>query len=157
LVWGLLGLVLQDQVKPVWYPYYGSWFLSAVFETCLLGLGLSAMTMTSPKKFETTRFGIQAFRLSIFLVMPFALWAINHKDVDRMDEESTPLLGPGLAQPPSTYSSIPEGEESDEETTERKEKENLMRKLEESGNWYMYAKSFSVCPQPNAINAWAPA
>jgi hypothetical protein len=139
MVWGFLELAIVDTQKPVWYPYYGSWLISAIAETCLLSLSISANA--APNKFEVGRFGIQGLRLLMFAAVPLGVWAVRDKDMDMVGHESESLLGAEPVQP-SAYGTASDCDNSVREA--RAVHARMMKKIEESGNWWTYAKSFSV-------------
>jgi hypothetical protein len=142
MLWGSVELALLDTQKPAWYSYYGSWFLSTVAEVTLFGLSLA--TNKTPNNFEIVRLCVEGSRLLVFLALPLGLWAVRGQDSDEpIGEESARLLGSEASQAsPSDYGSVADPDADSEAM--RKAKERMMKKLEESGSWWAYAKSFSV-------------
>jgi energy-converting hydrogenase Eha subunit A len=138
VVWGFLELAIVDTQKPVWYPYYGSWLISVIAETCLLSLSISANA--APNNFEIGRFGIQGLRMLMFAAVPLGVWAVRDKDMDMEGHESERLLGAEPVQP-SAYGTAPEDNSVREA---RAVHARMMKKIEESGSWWTYVKSFSV-------------
>ncbi|KAA8914322.1 hypothetical protein FN846DRAFT_771298, partial [Sphaerosporella brunnea] len=139
VAWGVVELAMLDTQTPVWHPYYGSWFIAVTAEACLLSLSLA--TNAAFNKFEVARFGIQGLRMLVFAAAPLGVWAVRDKGMDSMGQESEPLLGSGPAQPP-TYGTSSEADLEAEEA--RNIKSNMLKKIEASGNWWTYAKSYAI-------------
>jgi hypothetical protein len=133
-----MEVAILDTEKPVWYPYYGTWLFSFIAEGILLSLSVSTL---DPNKFEVTRLLIEGSRILIFFAMPLGVWAVRERDLENAYEESTRLLGPESVQP-STYGSVFDQDNDVEDL--RGAKTRMLKKIEESGNWWTYAKSFAV-------------
>ncbi|KAH0542717.1 hypothetical protein FGG08_002952 [Glutinoglossum americanum] len=162
LVWGILVLGLLDSKFPVWFPYYGSWFIALAVEIALVFLPHS---FHSPKlQFEYVQITVQVSRVCFLLLLTSIFFGIGSGDNRRdngSDEESQSLLAngqsePGKPQNNSSYGSVTSnngmntpdvgdsGKSGDEPDTEEKKRlKNLQERLLNDGNWWTYAKSFS--------------
>ena len=139
MLWGSVELALLDTQKPTWYPYYGSWLLSITAEVSLFVLSLA--TNKAPNNFEIARLCVEGARLLLFLALPLGLWTVWGQDP--IGEESARLLSSeATLASPSAYGSVADSDGEAEAT--RKAKEKMLKKIEESGSWWAYAKSFSV-------------
>lgn len=150
LVWGIIELSLLDSANVVWYPYYGSWFISLVTEICLLAV--PSVYDTPGSTFQKAKFGIEAVRITLLVLLPSVFWGfqrIDNRKETGNDEESAGLLagnGNGVANG-TTSSGVYGATNSDdvEENTETREaRTRMLKKIEASGNWWIYAKSFAV-------------
>jgi hypothetical protein len=163
LVWGVFVLGLLDSKFPVWYPYYGSWLIALAAEIVLVALPHG---FHSPKlQFEYIQITVQVCRVCFLLLLTSVFFGIskmgNRRD-SGSDEENQTLLAnghsdPGKPQNDSSYGSVasssgtrtPGTGDSEESSDEPDEEENMrLKKLQErllnGGNWWTYAKSFSV-------------
>ena len=140
-----------------WYPYYGTWALTAVFDltiTVISGQAFSYKTLL--ELLQVIFHACRLFPVVFLLILYFGLRVSKNGG----DEETTPLLGPGESRLSArrdnrtSYSSVRSGEslvaaELEEEVAkeEREEQEKMERhreRLQEKGNWFTYIKSFSV-------------
>ena len=138
MVWGIVELALLDTAQPVWYPYYGSWIVSLVSEAILLALRVSVSEGLGLGSFEIAGKLVQLARILIFLGMPLGVWALRTKDLEACSEESSRLLGDSQ----NTHYGALGQVDSDSETAEARER--MIKKIEASGNWWTYAKSFAL-------------
>lgn len=82
------------------------------------------------------------------MLLPSAFWGFQRRDNKKEagnDEESAGLLvgaGGGTTNGGAYGSIDPENSEESVETREARAK--MLKKIEESGNWWIYAKSFAV-------------
>ena len=148
VIWGVIGLCLVDNNSPVWYPYCGSWLLSLVVELCLLALPNDNPSQDSG--FHKAKVFVEMIRVSFLFALPVSYWGFQRCDNHRSfcgDEESAGLLAAnntanalanGTSYGAITNDSAPENMANAEANT------RMMKKIEESGNWWAYAKSFSV-------------
>ena len=166
LVWGVLVLGLLDSKFPVWFPYYGSWLIALAAEIVLAALPNS---FRSPKpQFEYVQLTVQVSRVCLLLLLIIVFFGTRKEGNRResgSDEESQTLLAnghtiePGKPQNGNSYGSVPssndartpetrESEESGDEPDreEKKRMKKLQERLINDGNWWTYAKSFSVSP-----------
>ncbi|KAI5788411.1 hypothetical protein EDC01DRAFT_631350 [Geopyxis carbonaria] len=136
IVWGVIEVALVDTRNPVWYPYYGAW--SFAFCTELGLLIVSAKCSDTSVIFESLKLGVQLCRFLAIAVMPVLVWTLRAKDPQPSDkdEESTGLLS-GEPENNASYGAI----DSDSETGA--EAQAMRKKLEKSGNWWTYTKSFA--------------
>ncbi|KAI9786630.1 MAG: hypothetical protein M1839_006181 [Geoglossum umbratile] len=162
LVWGILVLSLLDTTFPVWFPYYGSWLIALTAEIVLAALPSS---LHAPKlQFEYIQLTVQFSRVCLLLLLIVVFFGTGKEGNRRdsgSDEESQALLAnghtvePGKPQNGNSYGSVPSsngantpetGEESSDDPD--RERTKRMRKLQErlvnDGNWWTYAKSFSI-------------
>lgn len=82
-------------------------------------------------------------------MLPSAFWGFqgvdNRKETGN-DEESAGLLGNGVtngATNGAAYGAI-NPDDADENAETREARARMFKKIEESGNWWVYAKSFAV-------------
>ncbi|PWW73909.1 hypothetical protein C7212DRAFT_283744 [Tuber magnatum] len=147
VIWGVIELCLVDNSSPVWYPYCGSWLLALVAELCLLVLPRDDPGQGTG--FHMAKVVVEIIRVSFLLALPISYWGFQRGDNQRSfrgDEESAGLLaacdavntvGNGTAYG-ATGDNAPEGVANTEANA------RMMKKIEESGNWWVYAKSFSI-------------
>lgn len=139
IVWGIVELALLDTSKPVWYPYYGSWMLSLVSESILLFFRVSASRSVNLDKFDIAGLSVQVVRILVFMAMPLGVWALRARDMEACSEESARLLGESLN---ASYGAMAELDSDSEGTMDARAR--MLKKIEESGNWWTYAKSFAL-------------
>jgi hypothetical protein len=155
-------LSLLDTKFPVWFPYCGSWLIALTAEIVLAALPSS---LHAPKlQFEYIQLTVQVSRVCLLLLLIVVFFSTRKEGNRRdsgSDEESQALLAnghavePGKPQSGNSYGSVPSsngantpetGEESGDDPDRERKKQ--MRKLQErlvsDGNWWTYAKSFSV-------------
>ena len=148
VIWGVIELCLVDNNSPVWYPYCGSWLLSLAAELCLLALPNDDPGQDSG--FYKAKVFVEMIRVSFLFALPVSYWGFQRCDNQRSfcgDEESAGLLAANntanaLANGTS-YGSISNGS-APENMANAEANTRMMKKIEESGNWWVYAKSFSV-------------
>jgi hypothetical protein len=138
-VWGVLQLGLADSLYPVWYPYFGAWTLAFVSESVLLGL--STLARAPSTRFEATRLACKALRLAIFFFMVAGVQLLGRYDLGATNDEITGLLSQPDS-PPVSYGSTENFNDPDEQMKQRRAQ--LIEKIAASGNWWTYAKSFSI-------------
>ncbi|KAL7267837.1 hypothetical protein RUND412_009559 [Rhizina undulata] len=149
VVWGIIELALLDSTKPVWYPYYGTWLIALATEICLSAVPEYYHWSSNP--FKLAKLGIKATRLLLLIFLPVCFWGFQIRDnrEDATDEESTGLLSGITNSNDGTNYGSAEAEEADDDDYEnssemRETRARMMKKLEESGNWWTYAKSFAI-------------
>lgn len=82
------------------------------------------------------------------MLLPSAFWGFqrvdNRKETSN-DEESAGLLGNGTNGTTNggAYGAI-NPDDADENAETREARARMLKKIEESGNWWVYAKSFAV-------------
>lgn len=148
LAWGVIELSLIDSSNPVWYPYYGCWFISLVAETCLLAIPADG----EESGFKQTKVVIETIRVAFLCSLPISFWGFqrmdNKREVGDDDEESGLLSAGGEINGSAntmSYGAIdPYTNDPDEAAEAREARAKMMKKIEESGNWWVYAKSFAV-------------
>lgn len=159
LVWTTLTMsIVNAKNAAACYPYYGSWFIGLVAEAILF---TSVLTYgISPSAFTYIRVTIQACRMLILVLLSTALFT-NYSKRIAADEESASLLGHRKGESDDTqassgkscYGSITitaNGEgadleyEAEQRRKDRERKERLEKRLQAEGNWFTYAKSFSI-------------
>ncbi|KAI5838618.1 hypothetical protein DFP73DRAFT_616350 [Morchella snyderi] len=142
LAWGAIELALLDSVNTVWYPYYGCWVLSLVTEICLIIL--PNYYNVPDNAFKRAKSIIQAIRITILILLPAVFWGFqiydNRKEAGN-DEESAGLL---TGNNGSRLYGTASPECVDETVETREAKARMLKKIEESGNWWIYAKSFAI-------------
>jgi len=151
----------------VWYPYYGTWFIGIVVELFLL---VVPNVFAPPKKaFDFTILAIQILRTSFFIFLPSLFFGLRNDDklYEDSDVERQSLLKKKLGKKPSSEASTlnrngygtntDSSQDSDtagnaSDTSEdsflaqqRKAQAKIDKRLEQDGNWFTYAKGFTVC------------
>ena len=159
---------LLDSADPVWYPYWGSWLIGLVGEILLTTL--SIIYHRPENALDFFRSGAVAFRMCFLLSVLLVLFGgrCTRRRHNYADEENQPLLAssrvqgssddsgatPGSAQygsistggsgtPPVTNTGAIDWEAKDMER-ERKARKRVEDRLRDNGNWWTYAKGFSV-------------
>ena len=151
---------LLDAEKPVWYPYYGSWFISLASEIVLISLGVAQESFSTT--FSYARLALRICRILFLVLLQVIFWSFKLSKPDTIDEESAPLLVhkqdcAGDANPigvSSGYGSIslpsPDDEDPDEDPDEQKQREERKlkteKRLRENGNWFTYSSLFEPSP-----------
>ncbi|KAG0636143.1 hypothetical protein HOY80DRAFT_1055299 [Tuber brumale] len=150
VIWGVIELCLVDNNSPVWYPYCGSWILALIAELCLL-----ALPNDDPGRkngFHKAKVFVEIIRVSFLFALPVSYWGFQRSDNQRSfceDEESAGLLAASNAvnatSNGTSYGATGDGSNNTPENTANTEANaRMMKKIEESGNWWVYAKSFSI-------------
>jgi hypothetical protein len=169
VVFGAQTLALTDSKFPVWYPYYGTWFIGLVTESCFLVL--SSILNSRAGYFEYILISEQAFRVCAFIALPWLYFGLRNdsKTYDNFDAERQSLLkkklGPKMAGSEEStlngYGGTTDSSSQDSDTAsnadsedswlarERKAKDAIEKRLKQDGNWFTYARGFAVsltCP-----------
>lgn len=172
LAFGVQALALVDTKFPIWYPYYGSWFIAMLFEVVLLIIQSASHYPTSLADLSCV--AIQGLRMGTFLVLTFLYFGLPHnkKDCTSGDPEQQPLLrkslgsissSGGLAANGNTYVSTTDATAQDLDTAEdceavsedvwlaeeQEAKDKMLKRLKHDGNWFTYVKGFSVRGLPS--------
>lgn len=164
LVWGIQFLALMDSKFPVWYTYYVSWTITLLVDLVLL---VSSAVLHKPVElFDFISISVQSLRSCSLFALPCLYLALrNRQEVyDSEDIEHQPLLGAKLNPGPSSSgesvqsankyggttdsSSKGSGRREEEEDSwlkmKREDAERLSKRLKNEGNWWAYAKAFTV-------------
>ncbi|KAA6415967.1 MAG: hypothetical protein FRX48_00686 [Lasallia pustulata] len=166
LVWLILSVTLLDSPYPVWYPFYGSWIIALAVEVTLITVTLSYND--DVRGSERVHLTLKALRISLLALVLGLLFGWRKPVVgrDKHDEESTPLLAQtqsatqnkqdsaANAKYGSTVSTTTDGTSSSEDVdsgseaqTLKEEQENFQhveKRLKDVGNWWTYARGFSL-------------
>lgn len=149
----------------MWYPYYVPWFLGIVVEILLLVI---PNVLHGPKNIsDYVCIVIQTLRVTAFISLPILFFGLrNDKEkYDNADAERQALLSKKLSAKASSsdesstdYGTI-EGEDEDSDTADnvseagsedswiaeqQKTKDLIAKRLKQDGNWFTYAKGFTV-------------
>ncbi|OWP02114.1 ABC transporter [Marssonina coronariae] len=166
IAFGVQCLALKDSKFPVWYPYYGTWFLGLAVELPLLIL---PNVFRPPKNFfDLAVLLIQTLRICSFIILPSMYFGLRSDDkkYDDSDVERQSLLGKRAGKNSSSQASTANGNDygtaengaqnsdtangssdaSEDSYLERRRKiqAKINKRLEEDGNWLTYAKSFTI-------------
>ena len=149
----------------MWYPYYGTWFIGIFAE---LAIAIVADIVKRPKSpLDFVLIVIQGLRICTFVTLPFLYFRLRSgKDrYDNADAERQSLLSKKLAPKQSGSDSTTggngyggtssqESETADDASDagsedswlgeQRKAQELIAKRLRQDGNWWTYAKGFSV-------------
>lgn len=163
------ALALTDSKFPVWYPYYGTWFFGLVVELILAVVPNVFKPPNSPWDFVVI--AIQGLRICIFIILPSLYFGLrNDKKVyDNCDAERQSLLRKKLAPKASGsdnatangngYGATTDANSQESDTADnasdagsedswlaeqRKAQEMIDKRLQQDGNWFTYAKGFTV-------------
>lgn len=168
LVWGIPVLILLDTKFPVWYPYYGIWFIAAISEIILAIL--SNVSSRTYGVFELISLSIQCLRVCTILALLCIYLGLRARkeSYGNWDAERQALIRKTLAPKQSKANNIADsgngyGAVSNTETIDptsksdnsddsddgffrgsNKARERVQRRLENDGNWWTYVKGFSV-------------
>ncbi|KAF4633947.1 hypothetical protein G7Y89_g4170 [Cudoniella acicularis] len=160
---GIQALALTDSKFPVWYPYYGTWFVGIVVELVLLIL--PNVFRPPESAFDFITIVIQALRICTFVVLVSLYFGLRNdeKCYDNADAERQSLLQKKLAPKPSSSedstvsgkgygttesnSQEPDSDAASEDSwilEQRKAQELVQKRLKQDGNWFTYAKGFAI-------------
>ncbi|PBP22523.1 hypothetical protein BUE80_DR006542, partial [Diplocarpon rosae] len=159
-------LALKDSKFPVWYPFYGTWFLGIIVELVLI---IVPSVFKPPKNFfDFAILLIQIVRICNFIILPSMYFGKrnNDKKYDESDVERQSLLGKKVGKKSSSQASTVNGNDygttengaQDSDTADsfsdasedsylerrRKTQAKIDKRLEEDGNWFTYAKGFTI-------------
>jgi hypothetical protein len=147
----------------VWYPHYVSWLLAILFELILLIITAIFGAPNGPFDFFTI--ALQSLRLCTFMtLLGLYMGLYNRKEVYNMDDtERQSLLkdvagqqsigaktqsagGYGATAGRSTKNgdTRDDVENDDWMKNKRKDRERIVKRLKQDGNWWTYAKGFAV-------------
>lgn len=164
LVFGLQLSQLFDLRRPVWYPFYGSWILGAVFEAAIGTLTLIFAGRPQNNGILATDLALTAARFGLMVSM-IAIGICRSRSRDEDDEEQQSLLkanatntnghengygsmnqANGTRQQANGTTGTPQkkGRETRWERRERIAREAMEKRLAAGGNWFQYAKEFKV-------------
>lgn len=162
MVYGLEFAVLHDTQSPAWHSYTGSFVIALAFEPLLAVLSLRSQDHHPLLPVQVLDFVVLATRLVCLvsaLIAYFAGQRHDHTDTasdaerqsllrKRSDGESEDTLVTeyGSTEAVSEESGKTTGKdpESDWERSQRLVEEKRDKRLQESGNWLTYAKSFKL-------------
>jgi len=162
LVFGIQLAILSDDEKPVWYPFIGPYLLALVFEPALQITSGVARGSRGWSCFNVIDVSIAAARYVavVGIVACYFVWA-DRPPGNASDAEQQPLLQkngvpPTGSQESESSNSSDYGSASGESTNtsqtsespwekrQREAREQMEKRLKAHGNWFTYAKSFSV-------------
>ncbi|CAG8981855.1 hypothetical protein HYALB_00009530 [Hymenoscyphus albidus] len=162
IAFGIQALALTDAKFPVWYPYYGTWFIGVTVELTLVIL--PNVYQPPASIFDYSIIFIKGARIATFIALIVLYFTLRNdpKEYDNADAERQSLLRKKLAPKPSssedstngygtTTAQESDGEEDDDDTSkdswlkQQKEAQELIQKrLKQDGDWFTYAKGFAV-------------
>lgn len=146
----------------MWYPYYGSWLITLVVEIVILTM--SAVYHRPTIRFDFVRLGVESFRICLLvslLLLLFGGRCIGSRN-NQADEENQPLLtSPHIQDSSEDSGTTPRGAQYGSTSTngsgaggtdwdakdkerERRARKRVEDRLRDNGNWWTYAKGFSV-------------
>ncbi|KAI9873720.1 MAG: hypothetical protein M1830_010691, partial [Pleopsidium flavum] len=168
IVWFILTVSLLDSAYPVWYPYYGSWLLALAAE--LVFATLPIVYHRPRGSVDLAQLALAVFRMFLLVLLLFLLFGRRYSKARHgpIDEESQPLLAPRHAQDSTEdsgrtkcsgqYGSVSTNGDSttavdnasdiDWDAKNKKKEQDARRRVEDrlmnDGNWWTYAKGFSI-------------
>lgn len=145
-MYGVQAITITESEFPVWYPYLGTWFVGIPCEMVLLALANISRGPTTVLHFLLTL--TKTVRLAILLLLPFLYYRLrtDPKKFEEDDAERQALL----ASSKGTYGATKNDDSSDDDDEQpwiirqRKDEAEMQKRLEKEGNWWSYAKSFTV-------------
>lgn len=162
MVYGLEFVILQDNKHPIWCSYMGSFAIALVFEPILIALSVRQQDHHLPiltQVLDALFLGARLVCLLLALVVYF-IWKQRSASVIGSDSERQSLLrkqtsgdsentlvieyGATDAAIEEADKSSPSEPESEWERSQRLLEEQRDKRLQESGNWLVYAKSFKL-------------
>ncbi|KAK6543965.1 hypothetical protein TWF694_000683 [Orbilia ellipsospora] len=152
MIWAVFQVSIIDSTYVIWYPYSGCWYISIGFELLLVSL-TGFRGGFQPSLVGIARTAVIASRIILLILLPLlfnTLPQTNEKPISESFDEERGLLSKqresGVDDEADDnlgiYGSFFDTESDDERT--KKTKAKLQVKWEESGNWWNYAKSFSI-------------
>jgi hypothetical protein len=169
LVFGVEALALRETRFPVWYSYYGTWLIAIVVELALLIL--PNIFRYPESLYDFVFVTIQGLRASAFIALSSLYFGQRNdkKQYENSDAERQSLLsktpivsssedtisgsnGYGTTTATATEASdaADESDAGSEDSwleEQRKVKKLISKRLNQDGNWFTYAKGFSVSHQ----------
>ncbi|KAL5314080.1 hypothetical protein ACEPPN_018504 [Leptodophora sp. 'Broadleaf-Isolate-01'] len=166
IAFGVQCLALTDSKFPVWYPYYGTWFIGIVVE--LLLLVVPNVFDPPNKSFDFATLAVQILRTSCFIILPSLYFGLRNdnklyedSDVERQSllqkklgkkplSEASTLNGNGYgtttenSQDSDTADNSSDASEDSWLASQRKAQAKIDKRLEQDGNWFTYAKGFTI-------------
>jgi hypothetical protein len=153
LVFGIQLSWLSTSTELVWYPYQGTWVIALAFEGTIGVFTVVQLYAQALNRYRTTELALTILRCAILLLLVF--WTSIRRCLQAVhrgsDEESQPLLADGANVNESGYGSTSDTEAASDEEAEynwerrrREAKESMTKRLKEGGNWFTYAKGFTV-------------
>lgn len=98
--------------------------------------------------FKRAKSIIQAIRITFLILLPAVFWGFqiydNKKEAGNDEESAGLLTGNNSSSGGSRLYGTASPECADESMETREAKARMLKKIEESGNWWIYAKSFAV-------------
>lgn len=161
MIYGLEFVILHDTKNPVWRTYIGSFAIALAFEPLLVALSLLCHTHQIPKYTQAMDMMFLAIRmacLALGLIVYFS-WRKNGTSRDGSHSEQQSLLrkranGDSEDTLVTAYGSTDaeteeaskssKDPESEWERSHRQAEEQVDKRLQESGNWLVYAKGFKL-------------
>lgn len=159
MVYGFQSVVLHDAKYPIWYAYIGSLVIALVFDLVLAVVSPSHRNHFLPTSTQVLDTLCLATRVAIIVIalVAYLTWrkenvAGSGTDTERQsllrkdrDSEDTLVTEYGSADAENGASKSTRSDpESDFERSQRVLEENRDKRLQESGNWLAYAKSFKL-------------
>ncbi|MCJ1473824.1 hypothetical protein MMC13_002476 [Lambiella insularis] len=165
LVWFVLTATLLTSESYLWYPYCGSWLITLFSEILVVSLNLSHFHPSSRHQYAQIALG--ALRMILLVCLPaLTLFYLRPKNSEpHNDEESVSLLKHAQEISPEsqksagsygstatcvttgTISTTAEGADrlaQEEDKKDREGRQRVQKRLKETGNWWAYAKSYSL-------------
>ncbi|RDW94363.1 p-loop containing nucleoside triphosphate hydrolase-10 [Coleophoma crateriformis] len=163
LVFVIQILILSDAKFPVWYPYYITWFMEILMESTLLVCATLHSVPKATADYATVT--VRSLRILTFVALASVYFGLrtSKKQYDVGDTERQSLLSRKLAPKPSgsemengyggtdatpqqteSTDNASEADSDDSWFGERKLQAQIAKRLESDGNWWTYAKGFSV-------------
>lgn len=162
MVYGLEFIVLHDTANPVWTPFIGTFAIALIVEPLLVVFSLSSHPEKPPKYAKALDVLVSAIRLA-FLVLGLVVyftWKRHDGPEHGTDSEHQSLLrkrtdgnsedtlvtayGSTDAESHEATKSSNKDPESEWERSQREAEEQVDKRLQESGNWLVYAKGFML-------------
>jgi ABC-type multidrug transport system fused ATPase/permease subunit len=159
VVWAVQMILLADSKFPVWHPYYVNWIIAILFEIILVVV--TRIYQPIEDVFDIISVSIQSLRACNIILLPCMYLALRNRTAtyEVFDPEREALLGSPDAAPipandtPKYGATTPADDDADSIIDDendsylrqrREDKERVAKRLEQDGNWWTYAKAFTI-------------
>lgn len=162
MVYSLEFIILHDTANPVWNPYIGTFAIPLIIEPLLVVLSLSSHPHGPFNYVHVLDVLVLVARLAVLVLglIVYYTWKQQIAPENGTDSEHQSLLrkrtgdnsedtlvtayGSTETESDEATKSSNKDPESEWERSQREAEEQVDKRLQESGNWFVYAKSFML-------------